>query len=132
MERSGRAGIGADGAEDEVELGSQRQLDRLDATGAGNLEFAREAALEADVGHDVFGSAVLVNHLGAAGCGKIAHLLGLAAEIDRARSQLQVEVDRLALQLADFEFHGKSVKHFPNRRGENRPSVCLRRQRTAS
>ncbi len=40
----GSAGVGADGAEDEVEVGGQRDFDRLDAAGAGNLKSARESA----------------------------------------------------------------------------------------
>ena len=64
----------------------------------GTSKFAREAALEADVGDDFPGAAVLVDDLGAARGGQIAHLLGLIAEIDCARLQFQIELDRLALQ----------------------------------
>jgi hypothetical protein len=39
-------------------------------------------------------------------------LLGFIAEIYRARLEFQVELDRLALEIQDFEFHGMSVKHF--------------------
>ena len=110
MERSGAPESAPMGRKMRSNSAASGNLDRLDAAGAGNLKFARKSALEADVGDDVFGAAVLVNHFGAAGCGKIAHLLGLAAEIDRARSQFQVEFDRLALQLAYFEFHGLRLR----------------------
>ena len=62
----GGVGIGRRGAEDEVKIGCQGNLHRLDAAGAGNLEVAGKAALEPDVGHDVLGPAVLVQHLGMA------------------------------------------------------------------
>ncbi len=113
----GGVGVGTDGAEDEVEVGSEGNFDRLNAAGAGHLKLARKTAPEADVGDDFFGSAVLVNHFGAAGGRQIAHLLGLVAEIDCTRLELQIEVDRLSLEFEDFEFHGMSVKHF-ERAGE--------------
>ena len=37
-------------------------------------------------------------------------LLGLFAQIDRPRSQFQVEIDRLPLQLAYLEFHAMSLR----------------------
>src|ERR1035441_1934933 len=102
--------VGRRGTEDQVELGSQRNLHRLDAAGTGNLESARKAAPEPDVGHNVPGPAMLVQHLGSSGRGQLPGLFGLIAEIHRSRSQLQVKVDRLALQLAYLEFHALSLR----------------------
>ena len=79
MERSEGLGIGGRGAEDQVEFGLQGNLDRLDAAGAGNLKFAGKAALEPDVGHNIPGAAVLVQHLGMAGGSQLPVLLGLFA-----------------------------------------------------
>ncbi len=41
----GGVGVGANGAEDEVELGGERDLDRLDAAGAGNLKLPAKRPL---------------------------------------------------------------------------------------
>src|SRR5580693_917676 len=101
----GNVGIGAEWPEDEVELGGERDFDGLDAARAGNLKNAREAAPEADVRDDVSGPAMLVDHLGAARSGQIADLHGFLAEIDGARSELQVEFNRFALEFNDSEFH---------------------------
>ena len=60
----GGIGIDSNGAEDEVKVGGQGNFDRLDASGAGNLEIAGEAALQANVGDDFLRPAVLVNHFG--------------------------------------------------------------------
>ena len=96
MERSGASASAPSGPEDQVEVGSQRNLDRLNATGTGDLELAGKAAAQADVGDDVFGSAVLVDDLGRAGGGEFADLLGLFAQIDSAGMQLQVKLGRFA------------------------------------
>jgi hypothetical protein len=48
---------------------------------------------------------MLVNHLGASGCGQLGGLLSLISEIDRSRRQFQIEFDRLPLELAYYELH---------------------------
>jgi NAD(P) transhydrogenase len=52
----------------------------------GTWKLPAKSAPEADVGDDIFGAAVLVDHFGAAGGGQIADLLGFVAEIDGAGS----------------------------------------------
>ena len=42
--------------------------------------------------------------------GQLPGLFGLIAEVHRSRSQLQVEVDRLPLQLTYLEFHDLSLR----------------------
>ena len=88
----------------------ERNFDRLDAAGAGNLEIAREAAPEANVRDDIFGPAVLVDHFGAAGSGQIADLRGFVPVIDGAGGEFQVKFNRFALELKDSEFHAMRVK----------------------
>jgi hypothetical protein len=105
----GRVAIGANGAEDQVEFGCQGNLDGLNASGAGNLEIACETAFQANVGNDFLGSAVLVNDFSLAGGRQVANLVGFIAEIDRAGLELQVELDRFALEVEDFEFQGMSL-----------------------
>ena len=78
----------------------------------GTWKLPAKRPFQADVGDDLLRPAVLMNHFGLAGGGQIADLLGFLAEIDRAGLKLQVEFDRLALEIYDFEFHGMSLKHF--------------------
>ena len=101
----GGLGVGADGAEEEVKVRCQRDLDRFDAASAGDLELAGIAALEADVGNDVPGTTVLVEHLGAAGSGERAFLGGFFAEVDGSGGELEFELDGLFLELAYLKFH---------------------------
>jgi hypothetical protein len=53
---------------------------------------------------------MLVDHLGAARTGQIAHLRGFVAKIDCAGRELQVEFNRFALEVKDSEFHAMRVK----------------------
>ena len=53
---------------------------------------------------------MFVEDFGVAIGGQGADLLGLFAQIDGARSQLQVEVDGLPFEIANLEFHVKSVR----------------------
>ena len=69
--------------ENEVELGTERDFHRLDAAGAGNLELTGERPLQPDVGHNILGTAVLMQHLRPSRGGQIAHLLRFFAQIDR-------------------------------------------------
>ncbi len=55
-------------------------------------------------------SAVFVNDLGQPGGRQIALLLGFLAEIDLARLELKIELDRLLLELTDLEFHDFSLR----------------------
>src|ERR1700728_5264535 len=86
-------GVDANGAENEVEIRSERNLDWLDTARARCLKPARKLTPEPDTRDIFLRAAVLVNHLCAARCGKIANLLRLAAKIHRARSQLKVKLD---------------------------------------
>ena len=118
MDRSVASASAAAGRKMRSNSALQRNLDRLNAASAGNLKVAGKAAFEADVGHDILGAPVLVQHLGMAGGGQRPLLLGLCAQIDRARSQLQIKIDRLPFQFVYFEFHGMSL-----RRGSSRQSM---------
>ena len=110
MERSVASASAAAGRKIRSKSAASGNLDRLDAAGAGNLKVARKAAPEPDVGHDLLGAPVLVQHLGPAGGSQRPVLLGLLAQIDRARSQFQVEFDRLPFQFAYLEFHTMSLR----------------------
>ncbi len=61
---------------------------------------------------------MFVDHLSAAGDGQLPGLFGFLAKIDQARSQFQVEFDRLLLQFTYPEFHTLRLKHFESRRRE--------------
>ena len=103
-------GIRFSRAEDQVEFGSQRNFDRLDAPGAGDLERTGELAPKSNVSNDILWPAVFVQYLGLAVGGELPHLLGLFTQIDRARSQLQVKVNWFPLQFNYLEFHTLSVR----------------------
>ena len=124
----GRLGIGFGGAEDEVEFGGQGNFHRLDAAGAWDLELAREITPKSNVCNDILWSAVLVQHLGLACCGQLANLLGLFAQIDRARSQLQVKVDWFPFQFNYLEFHSLSVRRRHPRVNEGEQGTGIRGQ----
>src|ERR1700721_731645 len=66
----GSVGVGFNRAENKVIVAGERDIDGLDAPGAGELKFAGILAAETDVGDDVFGAAVFVNDFGAAGGGE--------------------------------------------------------------
>ena len=53
---------------------------------------------------------MLVQHLCMATGSQRPLLLGLLAQIDRARSHMQVKVDRLPFQFAYLEFHAMSLR----------------------
>jgi hypothetical protein len=53
---------------------------------------------------------MLVQHFGPSRRGQSPNLRGFFTQISRPGSQPQVKVDRLALQLAYFEFHGMSLR----------------------
>lgn len=101
--------IHAGGPEDEVEIGGQRVLDRLNAAGAGNLKVAGKVALQADIGNNLLGPAVLMNDLRTAFRGHIANLRGLFAQIYGAGFERQVEVERLFFKVKNFDFHDLRV-----------------------
>jgi hypothetical protein len=71
---------------------------------------ASKAAHEPDIGHNVFGTAVLMNHFCPAGGGQRTSLPDFFAPIDGSRSQFQVKFDRFPFQLDNFEFHGMSLR----------------------
>jgi hypothetical protein len=73
--------------EEQVEVAGELVLYRLDAAGAGRFKASAEAALEADIGDDLLGPAMLVEYLGSALGGEIAHLPGLFSKIDGHRRQ---------------------------------------------
>src|SRR5271157_2185461 len=108
-----RPRIRSHGPINEVKVGAQRNLHRLHAARAGNLKSAGKAALEPDVGHNLPGTAVLVQHLGMAGGSQASLLLGLLAQIDRTWSQLQIKIYRFPFQFADYEFHSLSLRRKP-------------------
>jgi hypothetical protein len=105
-----RLRIGHCGPEDQVVFGLQRDFDRLHAACAGDLEFARKATLEPNVGHYILGAAVLVEHLSPPFGGQLPNLFGFLTQFYRSRSQFQIEIDRLPLQLAYLEFHVMSLR----------------------
>ena len=77
----------------------------------GRLEVADKMPPEADVGHDLPGSAVLVDDLGAAVGGQVAGLAGFLAVVDGSWFELEVEFDGLFFQFDDLDFHTfKSVR----------------------
>ena len=111
MDRSGTSASAPRGRKMRSKSAASGIFDRFDAACAGNLEIVCEAAPEANVRDDIFGPAVLVDHLGAAGSGQIAHLRGFVPVIDDAGGEFQVEFNRFALELKDSEFHAMRVKH---------------------
>jgi hypothetical protein len=62
----GGVGVGANRSEDQVIVASERDIDGLDAAGAGELKLTGIPAAETDVGDDVLGAAVFVDDFGAA------------------------------------------------------------------
>jgi hypothetical protein len=56
-------GIGSRGAEDQVEFRTEGNFDGFYAARAGNLKLAGKLPPEADVGDNISGTAVLVEHL---------------------------------------------------------------------
>jgi len=97
-------------AEEEIKVTAQVLLNGLNAAGAGNLEVAAEGAFQADIGNDVFGPAVLMEHFGATLGSEIALLDGFFAEIDDFWRKGYVEIAWFSFQIVYGKQHNTSLR----------------------
>jgi hypothetical protein len=100
-------------AEKQIELSRKLVLNRLDASGAGHFECSPEGAFQADVGNDLLGSTMLMEHLGAPFGDEIAHLRGFNAKINSRRSrgwQSHGKLVWLTFEIRYCEVHDMSLR----------------------
>jgi hypothetical protein len=103
-------GIDAGRPKKQIELAGKAMLHRFHAACAWDFKGPAEAALEPDVGHDLLGTTMLVQHLGAAFSGQIAQLLGLTSKINGGRRQGHGKLDWLAFKIGYGEEHDMSLR----------------------
>jgi ribosomal protein S18 acetylase RimI-like enzyme len=100
-----RAGIRAHRPENQVEISLKMRSHRLYAPGAGHLEITGKPSPQPKIGHNLLRSAVLMQHFSPSLRSQRPGLLSLFAVINHTRCKLEVELNRLPLQLYYFEFH---------------------------
>jgi len=102
----GGTGVGAERAEEEVEVAAEGVTDGVEAAGAGDFEGSGPGSAGADVGDDFFGAAVLVEDFCLAVDVEGGGLGGFDAVVDGAGRELEVETDGLAFEFEQGDEHG--------------------------
>lgn len=105
----GGAGVGALGAEDEIEVAAEGVADGIETAGAGDLEGSGPGGAGADVGDDFFGAAMLMEDFGQALNVEGRELGGFDAVVDGAGSEVEVEADGLAFEIEEGDEHGGNL-----------------------
>jgi hypothetical protein len=100
-----RAGVGAEGAEEEIEVAAEGVADGIEAAGAGDLEASLPVRASANVGDNLFRATMFAEELGLAANGEGAELGGLGAVVDDASGDSGVKGDRLAFEIEECDEH---------------------------